>query len=541
MLFLSALFDSEVQHNSVNTVSTLLKIKGIKVASSTVKKTLREHSEYPSLLSISDALSSWKINNISLRSDIQQLATFPLPFIVQLNRGRGSYFSTVRKWENGQLMISDAQTTGWTWIKESDFEKSWKGVVMLLDVEENAGEAGFLKSRRKQYLNQMSYYAAISLLLGIWLISTFRLFVTQGIQAWAPASLLTLKLFGSYIGGLLLWYEIDKHNASLQKVCKAGKKINCQAILDSSAAKLLGIISWSETGFIYFAGGFIALIVAGMNPSTIILLAWLNAFALPYTLFSIYYQWRIAKQWCLLCITIQVLLVSEFIINVLNQNFKVPDITFYEALSDLVPFLLTATTWFLLKPLLILSKKSDETQHELTRMKRNPQIFESLLLREKSITHDPSGLGLSLGNPNGTVRLIKVCNPYCGPCAKSHTHIEDLIHKFPDLHVQIIFTASNSKDEPAAAPVKHLLAIDQKDKTLLKDALDDWYNAPLKNYETFAMRHVVNGELKQQDKKLDDMRSWCDNMKISFTPTFFFNGHQLPKSYHISDLQHFLE
>jgi protein-disulfide isomerase len=50
----------------------------------------------------------------------------------------------------------------------------------------------------------------------------------------------------------------------------------------------------------------------------------------------------------------------------------------------------------------------------------------------------------------------------------------------------------------------------------------------------------MNGELTQQDDKVNDMKEWCNKTEISFTPTFFVNGHQLPEIYNVSDLKYFL-
>ena len=40
--------------------------------------------------------------------------------------------------------------------------------------------------------------------------------------------------------------------------------------------------------------------------------------------------------------------------------------------------------------------------------------------------------------------------------------------------------------------------------------------------------------------KIEAMDKWCKAMEISFTPTIFINGHQLPDAYSIEDLQYFL-
>ena len=62
-----------------------------------------------------------------------------------------------------------------------------------------------------------------------------------------------------------------------------------------------------------------------------------------------------------------------------------------------------------------------------------------------------------------------------------------------------------------------------------------------KDYEAFAGKYPMNGELKQQDAKIEAMHAWCDEIKIAFTPTHFINRHQLPDTYEIKDIQHFLQ
>src|SRR5699024_12035574 len=114
-----------------------------------------------------------------------------------------------------------------------------------------------------------------------------------------------LSLIGMVVTGGLLWYEVDHQNPVLKKICTSGRNTNCGNVLQSKAAKLGGIISWSEIGFIYFSGGFLSLLLSGMSSDVMFLLGWLNVLAAPYVLFSIYYQWRIAREWCVLCLTVQ--------------------------------------------------------------------------------------------------------------------------------------------------------------------------------------------------------------------------------------------
>ena len=114
-------------------------------------------------------------------------------------------------------------------------------------------------------------------------------------------------------------------------------------------------------------------------------------------------------------------------------------------------------------------------------------IFESQLLRQKGIINDNNLLGFVFGNPNATHKLIKVCNPFCGPCASTHLEIHQLLESMPDLQVQIIFTATSEGDDPRALPVKHFYAIEEEyGHDILDKALNDWYLSNEKDYNSFS-------------------------------------------------------
>jgi protein-disulfide isomerase len=195
----------------------------------------------------------------------------------------------------------------------------------------------------------------------------------------------------------------------------------------------------------------------------------------------------------------------------------------------------------LLLPAYRSTKENKRNKAELQRIKHNPQIFDALLEKQKTLTDSTAGLGIILGNPNATHKIIKVCNPYCSPCAEAHQPMEELLHNNPDVQVQIIFYATSDEADKKAPPVKHLLAIAEKgSEELTQKALDDWYLPENKDYEVFAAKYPMNGELKQQNAKVNAMYHWCHKTEIAFTPTFFVNGYQLPEMYSVSDLKYFL-
>jgi protein-disulfide isomerase len=265
--------------------------------------------------------------------------------------------------------------------------------------------------------------------------------------------------------------------------------------------------------------------------------------ALPYTIFSVYYQWRVAKQWCVLCLAVQALFVLGTI-NVLLNNFLWPlsNLSFLQIANCLFLFTLPALIWYSIKPFVLKLQENKNTQRQYLRIKFNTEIFEALLKKQKQVIVPTDGIGIDIGNPNATNEIIKVCNPYCGPCATAHPKIEALLEHNKNIKGKVIFTTPNNENNKAIKPVKHLLAIASENNAYkTNQALDDWYLPAEKDYETFANKHQMNGELEKQGNKIEAMDKWCIATHIKFTPTIFINGYQLPDAYSIEDLEYFLQ
>ena len=526
--------------NTVAVLITLLQKLQVKVTNSTVNETLQQHPSYPSILSISDSLKKWSVDNIVSKLDAEQLSQLSFPCIVHLNAGGGSFVILTAVNDNN-ISYVDGNNQQHTQPMET-FLKLWSGVVLLTDENKNSGEIAYKANRTKERVQDaftLGLFLFPFFLCMLVIINVFTMNIPQH-HFWGLSLTFILKAIGVVVSGLLLWHEVDKSNPILKQVCSAGKKVNCDAVLDSKAAKLFHWLSWSEIGFFYFAGGFLSLLFAGMQSVPIlVIIAYINLLALPYTLFSIFYQWRVTKQWCLLCLLVQILLVAECIVSLTTGSLISLSLT-CNYIALLIPaYLIPVVVWYAVKSQLFAAQQGKRDFRQLQRMKYNPDIFEALLQKQKKITVDTTGLGITIGNPHASTTIVKVCNPYCGPCAKAHETIEKLMEDNPNLRIQIIFTATNEEKDFRRLPVQHLLTIaEENDEIRTKKALADWYGAKGKDYEAFAVKYPCL--LTNQSAKIEAMRQWCDEMQIAFTPTLFINGYQLPSTYIVEDLIYFL-
>ena len=72
-------------------------------------------------------------------------------------------------------------------------------------------------------------------------------------------------------------------------------------------------VSWSEAGFFYFAATTLFLFTGINRQASFLIIASVSTMASAYIPFSIYYQWKVVKQWCPLCLTVQAILLLELV------------------------------------------------------------------------------------------------------------------------------------------------------------------------------------------------------------------------------------
>jgi hypothetical protein len=533
--------------------SQLLALLRVKVTYTSVRDTLLSHPAYLSLLSITDCLQSLNVETRAIRVDTGQLDELPRPFIAYLAKGRNR-FITITNIENDSVEYLDGQSRKKNFSRV-DFLYAWEGVALLASAADNSGEPDFYHKKIAERRRNMGLPVGLLLFLTGGILHFFAGGqVFKGNDTIYFASLLLSKFLGVIVTSLLLWYEYDGNQALLKQICVIGKKANCNAILHSGASKLPGGISWSEVGFVYFTGGYVALTAAGT--SALPWLYYLNLLALPYICFSLYYQGMVARQWCILCLLVQLLLSLEFLSSLITHHgIALQWHAFMEQSNRaLLPvaasFVAIAYGWMLAKPYIYEERHGRGYRHQLSRFKRNAEVFNAMLKEQPVLQPGTEGMGITMGNPTAKNTLLKICNPYCGPCAKAHPKIESLVGNNPDWKVRIIFAVNGQDGDLRSITAAHLMAIagqrqPEPDGPLREKAIHEWYEEggravllPEARYEAFAAKYPVNGQLDLQTKKVREMAEWCEKAGITHTPTIYVNGYLLPEQYDIKDLEY---
>ncbi|WP_428330736.1 vitamin K epoxide reductase family protein [Mucilaginibacter sp.] len=521
-------------------VNKLLKDLSIPVDPETVSSELDKHPDYPSLLAISDVLTALNIQNAAYRIEYDNLINVPCPFVAHTNINGGD-FVVVNKMGLDKVSVSSEKWNNHK-LDTAEFKKIFKGIVLTAE----PGDGPTIAPKIKDTLSAIKT-PAVAIGLGVILLAALVFHSAYFTNlSWQSLLLTVFKSVGLITSVLLLVQSIDSNNPLVQKLCQGGGggKTNCNEILSSKAAKVFDGLSWSEVGFFYFAGTWLMVLFGGGSASIWWALAILNVVSLPYTFYSIYYQARVAKQWCVLCCTVQAMLWLEFIAIVLyvkNIPIALGDDPARALSTIAICLLLPVILWILIKPLFLKTQQLSPLKKQLHKFKYNTELFTKLLTEQPKYATPDEEWSIVLGNVEANNIITMVSNPYCQPCSKMHEILIELMEQRGDLQARIVFATTNTDDDIRTPVSRHLMALNQlKDKSIVQNALHDWYEQKQKDYPTWAKAYPV--QLNEADfYKLDKQSNWVRMAEVTATPTMLLNGYRVPDLYQLPDLKYMLD
>lgn len=523
------------QKNALHGLDMLLRLSQVRVTRTTLRDKLGQHPDFPSLISLSDTLNELKVDNIAAHLTPEQLPEIPLPALAYLD-SEGGFFAPVRTTAADAVEWYHTKR-GWQKDSLAEFNQKWNGVTLLIEPTEQSGEANYASSRKKQLVESLRLpFGAVSLLvcLSVWA----GVYHAPLATALPYSALLLVYAAGLTVSGLLVWYGLDADNPFLRSICQLNAYTNCGAVLNTSAARLFNWLSWAEIGLFYFGGSLLALLFFQTNPAALYpLLLGLSLAALPYTFWSVYYQWRRARQWCVLCLAVQGLLWLEFgVLLYFQRRFTWPaGFNGSDVALLLTSFLLLPALWALLKPIWSKALRTDDLQRSLQKIKFDPGYIESLGRRARTLPPIFTGMRVpTLGDTEALHSLVIVTSPTCSLCAKMHLEVETLIAELEDVRCQFVIAVSNRPGDTGGAVASYVLNQPEEEMLL---ALSEWYVAP--NLRSWLKKVTPMKLLREDDSvaQINLHRHWCELAGINSTPTIFLDGIEIPRHYTTSEIK----
>ena len=498
---------------------------GVPVSEKYVRKIIASHPDFPSLLSIADTLQRLGIDHAVGRIEKETLAELPYPYLLPIDKGRGDI-----------LLIKSKQDL----VKHKNDLEQWSGIVLQAEPPKKTidytNHELFLKERRSR-----QYAIALLALLAILLL--FPFFTSfSGLEF----TLLITSLAGAVVGYFIFAKEVGVTYTLVDAFCNPGKAAinSCDTLLKADIS-LLGI-KFSDAVLTYFIFQALALgFVQALPQATIgftTVLAWLSVVTLPIMLFSLYYQYFVAKAWCRLCLMVVGILAIQlfvFAMGYFNSSAYLPgNVSFAPAIVLAVLFAVIGLAVLLVKSMIEHGNQLSAVGVNGNRVKHNASVFTYLLEQQKKIDMQPFEAEMILGNPDAPVKIMMVSNLYCNPCKLKHAVVDQLVAMYPD-KVSVAFRFVKSGRDVES--VGHLLgywhqAIHGKEGESQKtsDLMHDWFE--IWDLQKFMKKYPVIPNDAEVEKLETQHYAWIEETEVNQTPTFFINGYEMPKEYLIDDL-----
>jgi len=507
----------------------LLKVKHTREYSN---RYFNEHPHKYNLFGLSMMLSDYGVENAAtqIADKGKGLKAIETPFIAHF----GGDFVVVYK--------ADANGVAFFWkgnehvLPVTQFIEAWSGIVLLAESSEKSIEPDYREHRKRERLNFLNKATLVSVCCLILLLAYLNhaLYKNLGISI-----LLLLNLSGVYVSYLLLLKQMHVHSQYADKICSLFKQNDCNNVLESKAAKLWGIFGWSEIGLGYF---FTNVLILAFSPSWVVFIAIINILTLPYSFWSVWYQKSNAKQWCVLCLIVQVLLWTLFITNVLLGYISIPAFSFKTLLCLIFLgccYLASILAINALVPKLNAERTIPFLRQAINSIKADEKVFTALLKQQPFFEAGDSDSILRFGNSSSPLRLTILTNPYCAPCSRMHQRLERLLQKMNNqISVQYILSSFN---ESLNATNKYLIALCLKRSNNIEQVFAEWFEKGKKLGDEFFRDHLLDIENPEVEVEFHKHEAWQKRTQLRATPTVLVNGYQLPENYKVEDLRYFTE
>ncbi len=491
------------------------------------KEQVSAHPDYPAITSVVDFLDNGGMSYQAVQADASYIHEFNYPLLAHIKQPRQEYMH----------IISDATE----WDKQKDITNLWSGVVIY--PEKNASWYHKENESRKKQDSRNKLIA-----FG-WLVAGLVLFIFAALNI----SVVTVNTFGFLaLSGLVLsifvlGVELGFQNEIVKQVCGAVSDGGCEKVLKSTYAKGFAGFTPADISVLYFTTQFIMYIAGSFYPPVLPLLFFISLPGIIVACWSIYTQAFQLKKYCTLCLVIVAVLIIQAAIGI----FSIPEIVF-----EIAPVSLIAAVFFIsgiiLFPIKQLLKTNETNRHklaELTKWKTDSNLFITQWQQEQQVDTTIWKNDLVIGEPSAPIIITVACNPYCGPCAKAHLQLDDLLQRFNGkLAVQVRLLCNPDKEEDKRTiAVKALLqnAAITKNKQDMQEMLTDWFAwmdfekwnskwLQLNDSQKTAESQLFAEEIERALRKHSN---WIDESNISSTPTFFINGRRLPGRYSLNDME----
>ena len=501
----------------------ILKAGKVKFTNDVLENNILKEPNSNNFLGIISILSHYNIVCSPFFIEENSLPIDKLPFITHLNDPEEILF--IEKCENDILHYYNNEGYFFK-LKKNEFEKKWSKNVIFLEYSS--------KTEKNYFKNLLTEKSPIVLFLLFLIFSTSTIILKYTF----PANLIYLvnNLIGLYVSYKLNIISISQNQDS-SKICNLTKKSNCLNILNHKNSKLFGIISYDKIGYVYFIFALFLPSISECNELNSLFVIFCVSALFP--IYSIYFQYFIVKNWCPLCLIIQINLIVNFLV------FLILDLDFIYSV-DLIIRTILLLTIIILGVFFYTKFSSSKNEYKQNRRRLNnfindAEVLDVFMNRNVELISIPKSVCILTGNIDAINKITFITNPFCKYCSEMYNLLKEVLEYNKNIKIETIYCISDDL-EIVNEVTKRLMDI------YLTNGMDnyekevsDWYSKGYYNYKDWLgkFRNEIESPSKVYEM-LSYHNEWCKLSKIDGTPTILLNNKVLPKVFIVDDLKYIL-
>lgn len=497
----------------INAVFLYLKSIDVKFDKNDYIYQVESHPETPSLLAFSDALSFFGIPNGAFTIEFQDFDHLPDTFLTVLDVGNGHLILSYIEKKGQNILYTDHEGDQKS-ISLSEMENVWTGAVLAA---ENNGE--ITKSSNSFYSKLLPAFIICAVVLILFFIG-----------GWFLSGFGFITMIGLFFSFEAIKTELGFESGFSTQLCDGSEKSSCSQIINSEKGKIAGF-KLSDLSIFLFGTQLLSLLVLNQDHlNNYYFLIGVSLLAcIPFTLYSVYFQMKVEKKWCPICLSIIGVIYAQLIYLMFNMTVILSKVNIdFTTISLLAAaaFVFAGTYFFAKNALIVYGKLKKDTEFD-SRYIRHYPYFKNILTSTEPLHLKAEPI--LLGNPNAAVTITFITSPLCGYCREAHDFLQRIYNQYKNqVNIKIRFNMTGVVTAEVEEMLIQLLNIYQtKGEDKFIEALHDWYSHRqaekwLKKYSTtldnrtFLLNKLVSVSYENLQNNL------------FFTPHYFINNYAYP-------------
>lgn len=417
-------------------------------------------------------------------------------------------------------------------VTHDDFKQTWTGNALVVSETTEAVEPNIKAHRREDILSMAKRFCIPVLLAFTTIVGIVDGLISKRLSCFYIIELL-LSIMGVFVCILLMQKQLFNESKYGDRVCSLFYHTDCSSVLDGAKSKLFGI-SWSEIGLGYFITN---TLLIGLFQESFCFIAIISWMAMFFGVWSIYFQWKVAKNWCVLCVLVQIIiwLFGLFAAWICFSEKPLFSYSLTEGVLTCGSFLITIVA--IHNSALAHANENERIKavQKYRALKANIIVAKALIEEQEFFETTLDDSSILFGNPKAKLRITILSNPHCNPCARMHERIDRLLDSCGNnICVQYIFSSFNEQLEDSSRYL--IYCYDMNNTQSSREAYTKWYAGEKTNHEVITKRFSNQIHNEKVEEELNKHKEWRKRTKLMATPTILVNGFELPAEYEIEDL-----